>query len=263
MCFDLDAQPPIPPIAGAAVAHEHLILTGADGNRFAAFEARPDTPSGTGVVILPDRRGLYAFYEEVSLRFAERGYGAVAIDYFGRTAGTSTRSETFDFVPHQQQTTVEGIQSDIAAAISRLRTDGGCEEIFTVGFCFGGRASWLAASFGHGVSGAVGFYGHPAQHPMVPGEDPTGRAVHTTAPILGLQAGDDVNIPGHLNEAYAEALSEAGVEHEIITYEKAPHSFFDKHHTEFSDESEDAWQRTLAFIERYSRLPSQSSPVEA
>ncbi|MGZ4174483.1 MAG: dienelactone hydrolase family protein, partial [Solirubrobacteraceae bacterium] len=68
MCFDLDSGPPIPPIRGAAVEHEDLILDSADGTSFAAFLARPGEPSGAGVVVLPDVRGLYRFYEEVALR---------------------------------------------------------------------------------------------------------------------------------------------------------------------------------------------------
>src|SRR6266545_4046983 len=95
MCFELDSLPPIPAIAGAAVSHEDLVLEAADGNRLAAFAALPDEPSGAGVVVLPDVRGLYRFYEELALRFAERGITAIAIDYFGRTAGTEKRGDEF------------------------------------------------------------------------------------------------------------------------------------------------------------------------
>src|SRR4249920_20568 len=93
MCFDLDSTPPIPPISGAAVAHDDLVLEAADGNRFAAFSASPDEGARVGVVILPDVRGLYRFYEELALRFAERGYAAIAFDYFGRTAGVEKRGD--------------------------------------------------------------------------------------------------------------------------------------------------------------------------
>ena len=96
MCFDLDSSPPIPPISGAAVSHRDLVLEAADGNRLAAFAAWPDEPSGTGIVVLPDVRGLYRFYEELALRFAERGYAAIAFDYFGRTAGAAKRGDDFE-----------------------------------------------------------------------------------------------------------------------------------------------------------------------
>src|ERR671937_705098 len=108
MCHDADSSPPIPPISGAAVSHEDLVLEAADGNRFAAFAATPDEPSTTGVVVLPDVRGLYRFYEELALRFAERGYPTIAFDYFGRTAGVAKRDDDFEYMEHVRRTTPEG-----------------------------------------------------------------------------------------------------------------------------------------------------------
>jgi carboxymethylenebutenolidase len=248
VCFELDSLPPIPPISGAAVSHEDLVLETADGNRFAAFAATPDEPTAKGVVILPDVRGLYPFYEELALRFAERGIAAVAFDYFGRTAGIGKRDDEFPYMDHVAQTTPEGIQADVAAAVAYLR-DHGAAAVFTVGFCFGGRNSWLSAAAGHGLAGAVGFYGNPADRDGSIG--PASRTAEMTAPILALQAGDDQNITAEHNAAFDEALTAAGVEHEIVTYDGAPHSFFDRRYEEFARESDDAWRRVLDFIETH------------
>ena len=168
---------------------------------------RPDEPAATGVVILPDVRGLYRFYEELALRFAERGYASLALDYFGRTAGVEKRGDDFEYMEHVQRTTEEGVQADTAAAVEHLRGLG-CRSVFTVGFCFGGRNSWLAAASGHGLAGAVGFYGMPAERDGRPG--PTHRASEIEAPILALQAGDDGHITAEHNEAFEQALAEAG-----------------------------------------------------
>ncbi len=250
MCFDADSTPPIPVIAGAAVSHDDLVLTSADGAEFAAFLATPDESSATGIVVLPDVRGLYRFYEELALRFAERGHAALAIDYFGRTAGVAKRDDDFDYMPQVEQTTVAGIQADVAAAVSRLRADGAA-SIFTVGFCFGGRNSWLSAASGHGLAGAIGFYGRTGEgRDGSPG--PIDRAAEMACPILALQAGDDQNITAEDNAAFDRALEAAGVEHDVITYDGAPHSFFDRKYEEFADASADAWQRTLEFIARHS-----------
>ena len=249
MCFELDSLPPVPRIAGAAVSHDDLELEAADGNRFAAFEATPDDPNGIGVVILPDVRGLYRFYEELALRFAERGYHALAIDYFGRTAGVAKRGDDFEYPEHVAQTTPEGIQADVHAAVERLRPS--TRAIFTVGFCFGGRQSWLAAAAGHGLAGAVGFYGGPGERNGAPG--PMQRAAELEAPILALQAGADQNITAEMNEAFDRALTDAGVEHEVVTYDGAPHSFFDRRYEDFADASEDAWRRVLAFLDQHAR----------
>jgi carboxymethylenebutenolidase len=252
VCFDRDSAPPIPRISGAAVSHLELVLQADDGNRFAAFAAVPDEPRGAGVVILPDVRGLYRFYEELALRFAERGYSAVAIDYFGRTAGAEKRGEDFEYMPHVEQTTPDGVQRDVAAAVAYLRSaeGGSTQAVFTVGFCFGGRHSWLSAAGGHGLAGAVGFYGRPG--PAANGSPgPIQLVNEISAAILALMGGDDPGIPQDQIDAWDEALDGAGVEHEVVTYPGAPHSFFDRKHEEFASESEDAWNRVLAFIERH------------
>ena len=249
MCFELDSVPPIPVLRGAAVSHEDFVLETQDGNQLAAFAAAPEERTDTGVVILPDVRGLYRFYEELALRFAERGYAAVAIDYFGRTAGVSKRGDDFEYRPHVDQTTPGGVQADVAAAVDYLRSRG-IATIFTVGFCFGGRNSWLAAAGAHGLAGAIGLYGRPGEgRDGAPG--PSQRAKEMDAPILALQAGDDKNITAEDNAEFDQALSAAGVEHELVTYDGAPHSFFDRRQEDFADASDDAWRRVLDFIERH------------
>jgi carboxymethylenebutenolidase len=247
MCFDTDSAPPIPRIAGAAVSHERLELRADDGNTLGAFLALPEEPAPAGVVILPDVRGLYRFYEELALRFAERGYAALAIDYFGRTAGTEPRGDDFEYGPHVEQTTDDGVQSDTGAAVAELRRRGST-ALFTVGFCFGGRASWLAAAAGHGLAGAVGFYGSPTRERG--GPSAVARAAEMSCPVLALQAGDDANITADDNAAFDAALAAAGVEHEIVTYEGAPHSFFDRKQEEHRAASDDAWARVLGFVDR-------------
>jgi carboxymethylenebutenolidase len=247
MCFDDDSFPPVPVISGAAVSHEELVLDAADGNRFAAFGALPDEPGDTGIVLLPDVRGLYRFYEELALRFAERGHSAIAFDYFGRTAGVAKRDDEFEYMPHVQAVKPAEIQADVAAAVVWLREQG-AKNVFTVGFCMGGRHSWLSAAGGHGLAGAVGFYGRTGEGPDgSPG--PIQRAPEMECPILALQAGDDQNITAEDNAAFEEALRAAGVQHELVTYPGAPHSFFDRKQEDFQDASDDAWARVLGFID--------------
>jgi carboxymethylenebutenolidase len=251
VCFELDSLPPIPAISGAAVSHDDLVLEARDGNRFAAFLAAPEEPSTSGIVILPDVRGLYRFYEELALRFAERGYTALAFDYFGRTAGVEKRGDDFEYRPHVEAVTPEQIQADVAAAVEHLRSLG-ADSIFTVGFCMGGRQSWLAAAVGHGLAGAVGFYGRPGEaSDGAPG--PVQLADQIDAPVLALQAGADKNITADDNEEFERALTNAGVEHELVSYEGAPHSFFDRKQDDFAAASEDAWARVLDFVERHTR----------
>jgi carboxymethylenebutenolidase len=240
MCFDVDSDPPIPRISGAAVSHEDVVGESEDGNRFAAFRAMPDEEASTGLVILPDVRGLYRFYEELALRFAERGYAAIAFDYFGRTAGVEKREDDWDYMPLVQQLTQQQVQTDVAACVQDLRAFG-VSAIFTVGFCFGGSGSWAAAASGHGLAGAVGFYGRPSRMiELVP---------QLEAPILALQGGADQAIPHEDNLEFERVLTEAGKEYVLIEFEGAPHSFFDRKQEDFQAASDEAWQRTLDFIE--------------
>lgn len=250
MCFELDASPPIPPITGGSVAHDDIVLTAGDGTAFAAFEA---TSAGSaGVVILPDVRGLFRFYEELALRFAEHGHDAVAIDYFGRTAGVSKRPADWDFWPHVRATTIDGIRADVAAAIGRLRRTDPDRSVFLVGFCFGGSNAWHLAAADLGVTGVVGFYGHP-DRPDFPGGAPSvmSELGDVGCPLLALQGGADPGIPPEVNVAFREAIDAIGIDGEVVEYGGAPHSFFDRRQHEFADASSDAWRRVLDFIDRH------------
>ncbi len=255
MCFDHDSRPPIAPIAGGAIDGSLVELTALDGNRFAAFRARPDAPARAAVVILPDVRGLHPYYEELALRFAERGIEAVAIDWFGRTAGAERRGADFEYMPHVERTTWAGISADIEAAVTALRGDPGSDDerrqaIFTIGFCMGGRMSFLSATLGLDLAGVIGLYGTLAGPWRNDAPAPLDLAGSFDAPVLGLFGGADRGITADAVAAFAAALGAAGVDHRIVTYPGAPHSFFDRKAAEFAAESEAAWAEVLDFIDR-------------
>ena len=244
MCHDDESRPPAPPIQGEVASRSDLKLTASDGNQVLAHSARPGSRTGIGVVILPDVRGLHAYYGELAARFAEAGMDAVAIDYFGRTADTDDRSEEFEYRPHVDKTTPEGIAADVAAGVAYLRSDegGGAERVFTVGFCFGGAHSWGQSADTPGLEGCVGFYGKP--------ERVEGKVDRMTTPILMLMGGADKNIPKDMAEAFAAKVREQGVTTELHVYDGAPHSFFDRKFAEHRDACDDAWRRVLAFVGR-------------
>ena len=249
MCYDEHARPPLPPIRGAAADARELTLTAGDDVEVAAYAARADAAGGPGMVILPDVRGLHPFFEELALRFAEAGVHAIAIDYFSRTAGTGRRSEGFDYQDHVNQTRYAALNADIAAAAEYLRSaDGGsAERIHTVGFCFGGRLSFLQAADGPEVDGVIGFYGWPVgQNRDLPA--PADLAERFHAPVLALWGGADRGIPPAVVDQFTSALQSAGVEHESVVYPDAPHSFFDRHQSDFAHASDDAWRRMLSFV---------------
>src|SRR5207245_2489418 len=87
MCHSDSSRPPLPPISGAAADQGDFVLTSADGTEFAAYFARASKPTGAGMVVMPDVRGLHTFYHELAVRVAETGNDAMAIDFLGRAAG--------------------------------------------------------------------------------------------------------------------------------------------------------------------------------
>jgi carboxymethylenebutenolidase len=255
MCFELDSRPPIPPIAGGATDARRLTLTSADGTRLAAYAARATEPSGAGMIVLPDVRGLHPYYEELALRFAEAGIDAVAIDFFGRTAGVGDRGDAFDFMAHVPQTAPETLQADIAAAAAFLRSreGGAVRSLFAMGFCFGGALAFLQAASDLGYAGVIGFYGWPVGLQRWPDRPkPIDAASRFRCAVLAVYGGADPGISPTAIAEFDQALARAGVPHESITYEGAPHSFFDRRQTEFAEASTDAWRRVRAFVAAHS-----------
>jgi carboxymethylenebutenolidase len=260
MCFAADALPPripedrvIPALAGGAAA-ERLTLESADGTPFiVALAECPDPVGGPAVIILPDVRGLYSFYVDLAERFVTAGYHALAIDYFGRTAGVEERDDEFDFMPHVMQTTPARVQADIAAARDALAERTGATSFVTLGFCFGGAQSDLAGTNPDlGLDAVIAFYGMLS--PERAGLDspdfpaPLRSADKIVTPVLALYGGADPLIPPEDIEAFEAALTGNGVLHEIHSYAGAPHSFFDRSFDEHADASADAWLRVLDFL---------------
>jgi carboxymethylenebutenolidase len=244
MCYTDDARPPLPPIGGAAADQGDLHLTAGDGTRLLAYFARAERPTGAGMVVMPDVRGLHHFYKELAQRFAEAGIDAVAIDYFGRTAGDEPRDESFPFRSHLEKITPETVAADARAAVQFLRSGqmGDVRAVFTVGFCFGGAQSWRQSAAGLGLAGCIGFYGVPARvRDVVP---------RMADPLLLLVAGADFT-PTEEFERFDAELTEAGVPHRMVVYPGAPHSFFDRTFAEHREATEDAWRQVLDFVRHH------------
>jgi carboxymethylenebutenolidase len=252
MCTTHDSRPPIEPIRGAAVDSEPILLRGADGAEFKAFLARPEQATGAGIVILPDVRGLHPFFEELALRYAERGIVALAIDYFGRTAGSGERGEDFEFMPHVDQARWENLQGDISAAVAFLRAqDTAPRSVFTTGFCMGGRLASMSATLGLGLAGVVPFYGWPVGPNRNGTPAPAENAEKIECDVLAIYGEADTGIPQEARDEYDAALDKAGVRHETIVEPGAPHGFFDRRAEQHHEAADDAWDRTLAFIRRH------------
>jgi carboxymethylenebutenolidase len=250
MCYDDQALPPIPPGEPKPITFADYTLEASDGNRFAAFSAEPANPAAA-VLIYPDVRGLHQFYKELAMRIAEAGYGALALDYFGRTAGLTKRDESFEFMPHVGQLKIETFELDVQAALAQMRATYGLDiPIYVVGFCMGGSLTFITGTNkGHGFRGLIPFYAGLSR-------DFGGRgtvlsmAEKVAYPVCAFFGGADQGIPPEQVAELDHKLDTAGVAHHLETYPGAPHSFFDRRATDYADASADAWKRLLAFIEK-------------
>lgn len=251
MCFTDDARPPLPPIRGGAIDARDLTLVSRDGTQLAAYAARAERPSGAGMVIVPDVRGLQPYYAELARRFADAGVDAVTFDFYARTAGSSRRDETFDPQPHVLQLDADAVDADVAAAAAFLRSpEGGApERLYTIGFCIGGRISLLQARSGLGLAGVIGMYPWPVGSHRSGLPAPADEAPRFGCPVLAIYGGEDQGIPADARDAFDRALDAAGVEHRTVVYDGAPHSFFDRKAAEYADASDASWREILAFMQ--------------
>jgi carboxymethylenebutenolidase len=256
MCYSDEARPPAPPGASGEGKGEQIVLTAGDGNRFHAFLALPEGHTHSAVVIYPDVRGLHQFYRELALRFAEVGVAAIAVDYFGRTAGLTGREEGFEYMPHVQQIKLDTFTLDVRAALGVLHEKVGPDAaIFVIGFCMGGTLTLLTGTDRElGFAGLIPFY---AGVTRAFGESGTilDNATKVAYPVVGFFGGADQGIPETAVHELDEKLGQAGVERHLTIYPGAPHSFFDRKSAEFAEASADAWKQLLTFIQTHHPQP--------
>ena len=146
------------------------------------------------------------------------------------------------------QILVSNVLLDAKAAKASLDAE---KSTFVVGFCMGGSLSILSSTEDLDLTGAIGFYAGLSR--VWGGAKGTALSQSTKVhnPFLGLFGGADQGIPVEQVREFDQNLDTAGVEHEIVIYEGAPHSFFDRRATEYADASSDAWARVQAFIQKY------------
>src|SRR5947209_6691612 len=206
MCHGPDSRPPAPPVQGEVAEQGDVTLTAADGSRLAAHVALPAGAPRARMVVLPDVRGLHPYYRDLAVRFAEAGYAAIALDYFGRTASDDERGEGFEYRSHVQHVRPANVAADTTTGLAHLRERGVQGPAFSTGFCFGGSQSWRLSASDVDLAGVIGFYGRPQ---LVRDAVPQMRK-----PLLLLGAGADAATPSEEFTAFIQQLSTAGVPHE-------------------------------------------------
>jgi carboxymethylenebutenolidase len=221
----------------------------------ALFEAAPAGPAKGAVVVVQEAFGVNPYIESVAERFAGEGYLSVAPHFFHRTGGGTVPYGDFAAVlPKFEGLTDAGILDDVDAALAHVRAAGvGPESTAIVGYCFGGRVTFLTA-LRRKLGAAVGFYGGgivTERFPQFPAL--IGEATGLQTSWLGLFGADDQSIPvadvDRLREVLAE---EAPVPNEVVIYQGAGHGFFRDISDDYRpDAAADAWTRTLGWFDKH------------
>lgn len=218
------------------------------------YEAVPEGPARGGVVVIQEAFGVNEHIRDVTRRCAAAGYHAVAPALFHRAGGgTGSYDDFASVLPLFEGLTDEGILDDVDAAVAHLRAAGFTDaQIGTVGFCFGGRATFLVA-IERALGAAVGFYGGGIVTSRFPQFPPLiDRAGRLQTPWLGLFGDEDTSISVDDVEALRAALDEAPVDTEVVRYEGAEHGFHCDERPAYSpDAAADAWARTLAWFDAH------------
>jgi len=222
------------------------------------YEATPAGAARGGVVAIQEAFGVNPHIEDVTRRLAAAGYHAVAPDLFHR-GGPGGVADYGDFeTVIKLFGTVAGddaIVVDVNAALDYLRRAGFADtSIGIVGFCFGGRASFLTA-LRSTIGAAVGFYGGGIVTGRFP-QFPTliDEAATLRTPWLGLFGDLDGSIPVEDVETLRTALVAAPVATEIVRYADAKHGFHCDARDDYNpDAAADAWARTLDWFAAHLR----------
>lgn len=231
-----------------------LVIDTPDGP-MGLFEATPDGAARGAVIVVQEAFGVNAHIRDVTGRLAAAGYHAVAPAYFHRAGGGAVEDYT-DFsaiFPLFEGLSDDGILVDTAATLDHLRATGFSDDrIGIVGFCFGGRVTFLTAL--HWALGAgVGFYGGGiATKGVLPFPALVDRAASLQTPWLGLFGDEDASIPVADVEHLREALTAAPVDAEVVRYPGAAHGFHCDARADYhAAAAADAWSRTLAWFDAH------------
>jgi carboxymethylenebutenolidase len=216
------------------------------------YEAIPDGDAKGAVVVIQEVFGVNGHIQDVTRRFADAGYHAVAPHIFHRTGSPELGYDDFNQVmPHMAALDDDKILADVDAALTYLSEQGwGAAQTGLVGFCFGGRIAFLVGT-ARPLGAVVGFYGGGivnARFPQFPAL--IERAPHMKAAYLGLFGDQDQSIPVEDVERVRTELANTPVPHEVVRYPDAGHGFHcdmrPDHYHEAS--AKEAWAKTLSWF---------------
>ncbi|HLN05173.1 MAG TPA: dienelactone hydrolase family protein [Acidimicrobiales bacterium] len=237
---------------------ETVRFTGHGGDELEAYLAQPlDEGRFGGVVVIHHLPGYDEGTKEITRKFAAHGYLALCPNLYSREAPGASPDDASAIVRALGGVPDERLVGDVNGALGLLTSlDSSNGRVATIGYCSGGRQSFLAACSLQ-LNAAVDCYGAfvvgspPAGMPLK-----VGPIVHLakdlSCPLLGLFGADDQHPSSQQVGELEEALKNAGKTYEFHTYEGAGHAFFSTDRPSYRPEAaNDGWQRIWAFFGRY------------
>lgn len=221
---------------------EYITWQGVNGE-MKAYVARPEEEKPyAAVVVIHENRGLNAHIEDVTRRAAKAGYLAVAPNALAPLGGTPADEDEARKLFTELK--AEDSLQNFISVFDQLKPRKDCNGLYgCVGFCWGGAMANNLAVNVDTLKAAVAFYGRQPAAEDVP-KIKAALQLH----YAGLDERVNSGIP-----AYEEALKKAGVTYELYMYEGVNHAFHNDTSAARYDEAAAtlAWQRTLAFFEKY------------
>ena len=221
-----------------------------DGSEMGVYIARPELKNAPGLILFQEAFGVNDHIKDVARRFAEQGYVVAAPEMFHRTAPpgfTGTYGDFPSIAQHFQAVTTDGIANDARAVFEWLLKDSQVDtsHIGTIGFCMGGRSSFIANAK-LPLQTAVSFYGGGIAPALLD------LAKHESGPMLFFWGGLDQHISSEHRNSVAEAMTKAGKQYINVEIADANHAFFCDARPAYNPvAAKHAWALTLSFLETY------------
>lgn len=206
--------------------------------------ALPAAGKGKGVIVIQEWWGLVPHIKDVSDRFAEAGFVALAPDLY-HGAQTTEPGEAGKLM---MALNIDESERDLRGAIKYLRAHPAVtsQKIGIVGFCMGGALSLYGACTSPDAIGACVIYygGHPNVKPDLS---------RLSAPVLGFYGGRDDFVTPDIARDLQRQIRALGKEMELYIYDDCDHAFFNSDRPEVHNKeaAADTWQRTLDFFNKY------------
>ena len=213
-------------------------------------------PAGRGrfpiVLVCEEIFGVHEYIKDICRRLAHAGYFAVAPEIYARIADLSKMTDVGAILRDVVARTPDAAAlSDMDAAVAWAGANGGDPgRAGVIGFCRGGRNTWLYAAHSTTVKAAVAWYGPVggATSDIQP-KTPTDVAGALHCPLLGLYGGRDSGIPVAEVQAAAAKARAAGGMVEIVVYPDAGHGFHADYRPSYrAADAADGWRRMLAWL---------------